>query len=92
VLRQVYSLLRGKDLDSGKVSPEARDEQFAKLQQAQEKVLDLTHWHEFMQSIERAGFRSSKMISSDTGILYSYALWLIGRPPGLYGMKDVLGI
>lgn len=79
VLRQVYSLLRGKDIDSGTLSPEARDRQFALLQRAQEKVLDLTNWHEFLQSIERAGFRSAKMISSDNGVLYSYALWLIGR-------------
>ena len=79
VLRHAYSLLRGKDLETGEVSSEKRDEQFARLQQAQTQVLDLTHWHEFLQCLERAGFRGSKMISSENALLYSYALWLIGR-------------
>jgi hypothetical protein len=79
VLKQVYSLLRGKDVETGLSNPQRRDEQFAKLQAAQEKVLDLTNWHEFLQCLERAGFRGAKMISSDNAVLFSYALWLIGR-------------
>lgn len=79
VLRHVYSLLRGKDVDTGKSIPERRDAQFAILQKAHDKVLDITNWHEFLQCLERAGFRGSKMISSDNALLFSYALWLIGR-------------
>ena len=79
VLRHAYSLLRGKDLETGEVSAEKRDEQFARLQKAQTQVVDLTNWHEFLQCLERAGFRGSKMISSQNALLYSYALWLIGR-------------
>lgn len=37
------------------------------------------HWHEFLLCLERGGFRGEKMISSQTSLLYSYALWLIGR-------------
>jgi hypothetical protein len=33
-------------------------------------VLDLTNWHEFLQCLERAGFRGSKMISSDNALLF----------------------
>jgi hypothetical protein len=79
VLKQVYTLLRGKDVDTGRADPAKRDEQFARLQDAHDKALDLTHWHEFLQCLERAGFRGSKMISSDNAVLFSYALWLIGR-------------
>lgn len=79
VLRLAYSVLRGKDLESGEMSVERRDEQFGKLQQAQEKVLDLTNWHEFLRCLERAGFRGSKMISSQNVVLFSYAVWLLGR-------------
>lgn len=79
VLKQVYSLLRGKDLDTGAVNPKKRDEQFQRLQTAQEEVLDLTNWHEFLQCLERAGFRGERMISSETAVIYTYALWLIGR-------------
>lgn len=79
VLRIAYSVLRGKDLDTGEVNEDRREEQFTRLAAAQAKVLDLTNWHEFLLCLERAGYRSSKMISSDNAILYTYAMWLIGR-------------
>ena len=79
VLKHIYTLLRGRELDTGKVSTEQRDAQFAKLAAAQEHVLDLTNWHEFLLCLERAGFRGKKMISSENAIIFSYALWLIGR-------------
>ena len=79
VLKHVYSLLRGKDVDTGKSIPEQRDAQFEILQNAHDESLNITNWHEFLQCLERAGFRGSKMISSDNALLFSYALWLIGR-------------
>lgn len=79
VLKHVYTLLRGKDVETGRPDPDKRDEQFAALQKSQEKVLDLTHWHEFLHCLERAGYRGSKMVSSDNTVLFTYVLWLIGR-------------
>jgi hypothetical protein len=79
VLKQVYSVLRGKDMETGKLDPARRAAQFTRLQQAHEEVLDITNWHEFLQCLERAGFRGSKMISSDNAVLFTYALWLFGR-------------
>lgn len=78
-LQHVYSILRGKDLETGKVSAARRDEQFAILKEAQAQVLNLTHWHEFLKCLAAAGFRSGRMISSSNAIVYSYVLWLIGR-------------
>jgi len=79
VLKHVYSILRGKDLDTGIITPERREQQFETLQEAQEYSLDLLNWHEYLKCLARAGFRSSRMISSQTAVVYSYALWLIGR-------------
>ena len=78
-LQHVYSILRGKDLETGRVSEERRKEQFDVLAAAQDEVLDLTNWHEFLKCLRFAGFRGRKMITSDNTILFSYALWLIGR-------------
>ncbi len=78
-LRTVYSLLRARDLDTGRFDPQRRDEQFGMLQDAQAYALDLTNWHEFLRCLTRAGFRSSRMISSENALLYSYVLWMIGR-------------
>jgi hypothetical protein len=78
-LQHVYSLLRGKDLETGSVSSERRAEQFVTLAAAQEKVLNLTNWHEFLKCLRTAGFRGRRMIISENALLFSYALWLIGR-------------
>ena len=79
VLKYVYSILRGKDLETGKFSEERRDEQFKLLELSQSKALNLQHWHDFLNCIRQAGFRSSKMISSQNNLLFSYILYLIGR-------------
>lgn len=79
VLKHAYSILRGKDLETGEFTPERREEQFDRLQKAQDDLVNLLHWHEFLRCLERAGFRGSKMLSGQNAILYSYALWLIGR-------------
>jgi hypothetical protein len=79
VLKHAYSVLRGKDLETGAFSAQRREVQFDKLQQAQDQVVNLLHWHEFLQCLERSGFRGAKMLSGENAVLYSYALWLIGR-------------
>ena len=78
-LKYVYSILRGKDLETETFSDERRIQQFEILKHAQKKVLNLEYWHDFMRCIWLAGFRSSKMISSRNNLLFSYILYLIGR-------------
>ncbi|MCX7973183.1 MAG: DUF262 domain-containing protein [Candidatus Aminicenantes bacterium] len=78
-LEHVYSLLRGKDLQTGEFSTQRRDEQFEVLRRAQAEVCDLSNWHEFFKVLQRAGFLHQSMITSETTILYTYALWLIGK-------------
>jgi len=74
-----YSLLRGKDLETEQYSEERRDEQFGILKEAQETVLNLQHWHDFLKTLQIAGFRGSHMISSQTAIIYCYTFYLIGK-------------
>jgi len=78
-LKYVYSILRGKDLETEKFSTERREQQFELLKDAQQRVLNLQFWHDFMNCIRQAGFRSGKMISSQNNLLFSYMLYLIGR-------------
>ncbi len=78
-LQHVYSILRGKDLDTGVVSSEQSREQFDALRIAQDSALDLTNWHEYLKCLTNAGFRRKRMISSENAIIYTYILWLIGR-------------
>ncbi len=78
-LKCVYQLLRGKDVDTEKFEPALRVAQFAALNEAQSHVLNLVNWHQFMSALVGAGYRSSDMVSSQTALLYTYALYLIGR-------------
>jgi hypothetical protein len=78
-LKYVYSILRGKDLETEKFSTERREQQFELLKDAQQRVLNLQYWHDFMNCIRQAGFRSGKMISSQSNLMFSYMLYLIGR-------------
>ncbi|MYC68922.1 MAG: DUF262 domain-containing protein [Acidobacteriia bacterium] len=78
-LSLVYNLLRGKDMESGVVSESRRMMQFQALAEAQDRVLDLNSWHEFLKCLTHAGFRSRRMLTSDNALIYTYILWLIGR-------------
>ncbi len=78
-LQHVYSILRGKDLETGLVSVESRAAQFDELRRAQDDVLDLTNWHEFLKCLTHAGFRSRRMLTSENTLIYTYVLWLIGK-------------
>ena len=78
-LRYVYSILRGKDLETEEFSEELREVQFAKLKDAQARVLNLRYWHDFLRTIRFAGYKSHKMISSRNAVLFAYILYLLGR-------------
>lgn len=78
-LQYIYSILRGKDLETETYSEERRIAQFEVLKVAQAKMLDLKYWHDFMKCIRTAGFISGKNISSQSNLLYTYVFYLMGR-------------
>ena len=77
-LENVYGALRGRDAKTGLDDPEKREAQFALMREGQKAVLNLTNWHYFLSALKLAGYRSGKMISSETTVIYSYVLFLIG--------------
>jgi len=85
-LQYVYSILRGKDLETEQFSEAQRIAQFEILKQSQSAVLNLQNWHEFLKTLTRAGFRSTSMISSQAALLYSYVMFLIGKKD--YGIDN----
>ena len=92
-LQYVYSILRGKDLDTGQYSTTRRDQQFERLKEAQSKALDIQNWHEFIKAAKQAGFARKDYISSDVNLLYSYVFFLIGREDfnmNLYDLKKLI--
>jgi hypothetical protein len=77
-LANVYSVLRGRDAQTGMDNPERRAEQFGLMRTAQKNSLNLANWHHFLGALTLAGYRSEKMISSQAAIIFSYVLYLMG--------------
>jgi hypothetical protein len=78
-LEHVYSILRGKDLRTGEFSSGRREAQFAELKEAQGRVLNLTHWADFLNVVRAAGYRHLRYVSSEGALIFAYQLYLIGR-------------
>ena len=78
-MKSVYQVLRGKDSETGEFLKKRREGQFEKLKESQRHVLNLTNWHQFLNALVGAGFRSKRLISSEIALLFSYAIYLLGR-------------
>ena len=85
-LQHVYSILRGKDLESGEFSEGRRQKQFDTLKSAQARVLNLQYWHDFLATIRLSGYTGGRMISSKNNLMFAYVLYLIGRTE--FGIKE----
>lgn len=84
-LESVYAVLRGRDAKTGLDNPAKRDEQFALMKDGQKEALNLANWHHFLSALTLAGYRGSKMISSDAAVVFAYTLYLIGvRDYGIF--------
>ncbi|MDR3085582.1 MAG: DUF262 domain-containing protein [Christensenellaceae bacterium] len=78
-LHYAYMLLRGRDFENGVYSDNLRAQQFDKLKTVLEKVLNVETWKAFIKCVESAGFVSKALISSENALVYSYAMYLIGK-------------
>jgi hypothetical protein len=78
-LQYIYSILRGKDLQTGEFSEERRDAQFEVLREAQGRVLDLTYWHDFLKVVRQAGYLGGRQLTSKNNLIFAYILYLMGR-------------
>ena len=88
-LSDAYNRLRGRDPRTREIDPAKMNAELDKLKVGQEQVLKPLHWDEFLKVLERAGFRTSEMVTSDNTVLYSYVLWLIGRVEHGVGIDDL---
>ena len=79
-LSSVTALLRGASVDSGEeIGADEKEAQFTQLGEAIERTLDLSDWHEFLKTVNVAGYFREKDISSGNNIMFSYGFYLLGR-------------
>lgn len=78
-LKYAYMLLRGKDLKTGEISSDIRDNNLVQFRNKLDIVMDLNNWHSFLNLYAQAGYLNKGLVSSNVGVVYSYALYLIGK-------------
>ena len=77
-LIDAYSALQAKNKDGG-ADVARQNEELDKLKAALPIVTNKIHWDEFWKAIQLGGFRSGRMTTSNSNLLYSYVMFLIGR-------------
>lgn len=78
-LQDAYNTLRGRDPRTREIDPERRKVELERLKLGQAHTTRPTNLDEYLKVLERAGFRTKEMITSQNNLLYTYALWIIGR-------------
>lgn len=78
-LRYAYQLMRGKDLKTGIVSAETRDQNLQTFKNALDVVTNLNNWHVFLNLFAQAGYVSGDFVASNNAVVYCYVMYLIGK-------------
>jgi len=78
-LADAYKALQAKDRVTGMIDSERQERELQLLRNALPTVLNPLHWQEFVHSIQTAGFRSRRGITSSTNIVSTYVFFLLGR-------------
>ncbi len=78
-MKDVYSIIRGRDMETGEFSEDLRTQQFDKLKLNLPTILHNTNWQSFLKVLIGGGYKDEELISSKSAVLYSYILYLIGK-------------
>lgn len=78
-MKDVYSVIRGRDMETGEFSEDLRTKQFEILKSHLPLVQDNTNWQSFLKILIGSGYKDEELISSKNAVLYSYVLYLIGK-------------
>jgi len=78
-MKDIYSIIRGRDMETGEFSEELRMQQFNKLKFNLPIILDNTNWQSFLKILIGGGYKDEELISSKSAVLFSYIIYLIGK-------------
>lgn len=78
-LRYAYMLPRGKNLKTGEITQEVRQENSAIFKKSLDTVTNLNNWHGFMNLFSLAGYLKGSLVTSSNAVVFSYVLYLIGK-------------
>lgn len=78
-LKYAYMLLRGKDLETGKISNEERENNLNIFKNALNIATDLNNWHSFINLFHEVGYMSGDYVASENAVVFCYVLYLVAK-------------
>lgn len=78
-LRYAYMLLRGKNLKTGEITQNVREENLRIFKESLDMATNLNNWHAFMNLFSSAGYLRGTLVASTNAVVFSYVLYLIGK-------------
>ena len=78
-LRYAYMLLRGKNLKTGEITQNVREDNLAIFKDSLDMATNLNNWHAFMSVFVSAGYLKGSLVASSNAVVFSYVLYLIGK-------------
>jgi hypothetical protein len=93
-MKDVYSSIRGRNMETGEFSENLRNQQFEELKLNLPFILDNTNWQSFLKVLIGVGYKDEELISSKNAVLFSYILYLIGKKhfeQSNYDLQRIIG-
>lgn len=78
-LKYAYMMLRGKNLETGEITPELRADNLRKFREGINKVMNINDWHNYINICREAGYVDNTLISSKNALVYTYVIYLIAK-------------
>lgn len=78
-LKYAHVLLKGRNPETRIESEETRKQNLDLFQEATERALNLTYWHDFVKILRNIGIVNKSLISSALTIYFTYAFYLQAR-------------
>lgn len=78
-LKYAHILLKGRNPETRTESEKVRKQNLDLFQEATERTLNLTYWHDFIKILKNIGIVNKSLISSALTIYFTYAFYLHAR-------------
>ena len=78
-LKYAYQLMRGKDLKTGIVTTQTREENLRTFKEALGIATNLNNWHSYLNLFSNAGYYNRDFIASSNAVVFCYVMYLIGK-------------
>lgn len=78
-LKYAYQLLRGKDLKTGMIAEDTRDNNLKTFKECLDIATNLNNWHAYLNLFSQAGYITGDFVAANNVVVFCYVMYLIGK-------------